>query len=74
MKASNGKRSSGGINAKRDMTDPWVVLTGDWLSGNSSTSRGGYFTKFSVAAFSTPKKNWTQSDLKFCENEGSKNI
>ncbi len=32
----------------------------------------GYFIKFSVPGFSTPKKNWTQSDLRFCENEGSK--
>ncbi len=32
---------------------------------------GGYFTKFSVGRFGTRSKKWTQSDLKFCKNEGS---
>ncbi len=32
---------------------------------------GGYFTKFSVVRFGTRYKKWTQSDLKFCKNEGS---
>ncbi len=32
---------------------------------------GGYFTKCSVTGFNT-KTNWTQSDLRFGENEGSK--
>ncbi len=35
--------------------------------------RGGwYFIKFSLARFSMQQQNWTQSDLRFCENEGSK--
>ncbi len=31
----------------------------------------GYFTKFSVEMFVKRLKKWTQSDLKFCKNEGS---
>ncbi len=34
----------------------------------------GYFIKFSVPAYSTRKKKWTQSDLSFCKNEGSSNL
>ncbi len=33
---------------------------------------GGYFTKYLVGGISTWTKNWTQSDLRFCENEGPK--
>ncbi len=32
---------------------------------------GRYFTKCSVGRFGTRYKKWTQSDLKFCKNEGS---
>ncbi len=32
---------------------------------------GGYFTKYLVGRFGTQYKKWTQSDLKFCKNEGS---
>ncbi len=35
---------------------------------------GGYFIKFSVPGYSTRRKKWTQSDLSFCKNEGSKNL
>ncbi len=35
-----------------------------------SVMPGGYFNKCTVERFGTQKK-WTQSDLKFCENEGS---
>ncbi len=39
--------------------------------GNCREGRGGDFIKFSVLRCSKQKK-CTQSDLKFCENEGSK--
>ncbi len=33
---------------------------------------GGVLQQMSVVGFCTQKINWTQSDLRFCENEGSK--
>ncbi len=36
-------------------------------------SLGGYYTKFSVAWLSMQIK-WTQSDLRFCKNEWSKDL
>ncbi len=32
---------------------------------------GGNFTKYLETVCSMQTKNWTQSDLRFCENEGS---
>ncbi len=42
------------------------------LSSMSREGRGGVLHQIFSSRIQQMKKNWTQSDLKFCENEGSK--
>ncbi len=50
-----------------------IVLTHKKATSDPEGGGRGFFTKFSVAEFSQHAKiKWTHSDVRFCENKGSK--